>query len=85
MRDTETYKEFANECERIARTMTGEHRKSLLTIAEAWREFAREAERRSESRSCSEDGWNALDADHRCSAGRRCSGHLAITPTRGIS
>jgi hypothetical protein len=35
MRDTETYKEFANECERIARTMTGEHRKSLLTIAEA--------------------------------------------------
>jgi hypothetical protein len=51
MRDTETYKEFANECERIARTMTEEHRKSLLTVAEAWREFAREAERRSESRS----------------------------------
>jgi hypothetical protein len=51
MRDAETYKEFANECERIARTKCGEHRKSLLTIAEAWRELAREAERRSESRS----------------------------------
>ena len=51
MRDAETYERYATECERIARTMTGEHRKSLLAIAEAWRELAREAERRSESRS----------------------------------
>jgi hypothetical protein len=50
MRDADTYKGYANECERIARTMTGEHRKSLLAIAEAWRELAREAERRSKSR-----------------------------------
>jgi hypothetical protein len=50
MRDAETYLRYATECERIARTMTEEHRKSLLAIAEAWRELAREAERRSESR-----------------------------------
>jgi hypothetical protein len=50
MRDSESYERYATECERIARTMSGEQRKSLLTIAEAWRELAREAERRSESR-----------------------------------
>jgi hypothetical protein len=50
MRNAETYQRYATECERIARTMSGEHRKSLLAIAEAWRELARESERRSESR-----------------------------------
>jgi hypothetical protein len=44
MRDAETYGRYATECERIVRTMTGEHRKSLLAIAEAWRELAREAQ-----------------------------------------
>jgi hypothetical protein len=48
MRDAETYERYATECERIARTMSGEQRKSLLAIATAWRELAREAERRSE-------------------------------------
>jgi hypothetical protein len=46
IRDAETYERYAIECERIARTMSGEQRKSLLGIAEAWRELAREAERR---------------------------------------
>jgi hypothetical protein len=46
MRDAETYERYAIECERIAGTMSGEQRKSLLGIAEAWRELAREAERR---------------------------------------
>jgi hypothetical protein len=46
MRGAETYEKYATECERIARTMSGEQRKSLMTIAEAWRELAREAERR---------------------------------------
>jgi hypothetical protein len=50
MRDAETYEQYAAECVRIARTMSEEHRKSLLAIAEAWRELAREAEHRSESR-----------------------------------
>jgi hypothetical protein len=46
MRGAETYEQYATECERIARTMSGEQRKSLVAIAEAWRELAREAERR---------------------------------------
>ena len=50
MRDPEIYERHAAECERIARTMSEEQQKSLLTIAEAWRKLAREAERRSESR-----------------------------------
>jgi hypothetical protein len=46
MRDAQTYKLYATECERIARTMAGEQRNSLLSIAEAWRELARDAERK---------------------------------------
>jgi hypothetical protein len=46
MRDAEEYKQFAVECERIARTMSGEQRNSLLSIAEAWGELARDAERK---------------------------------------
>jgi hypothetical protein len=49
MRNVETYERYAIECERIAKTMSGEQRKSLLAIAEAWRALAREAERRSGS------------------------------------
>jgi hypothetical protein len=48
MRDAETYERYASECERIARTMSGEKRQSLLAIAQAWRELAREAQRRAE-------------------------------------
>jgi hypothetical protein len=46
MRDAETYEQYAIECERITRTMSGEQRKSLLGIAEACLELARKAERR---------------------------------------
>src|ERR1700722_15008407 len=49
MRGADTYEQYATECERIARTMSGEQRKSLMAIAEAWRELAREAERRPSS------------------------------------
>jgi phytoene/squalene synthetase len=47
MSDADRYRQYAIDCERIARTMTGEQRSSLLAIAEAWRELAREAERKS--------------------------------------
>jgi hypothetical protein len=46
MRSAETYEQYATECERIARSMSGEQRKSLLTIAEAWRELARDEKHR---------------------------------------
>jgi hypothetical protein len=47
MRGAQTYKLYATECERIAQMMAGEQRNSLLSIlsiAEAWRELARDAE-----------------------------------------
>jgi hypothetical protein len=50
MREPETYKRYATECERIARTMSEEQRSSLLAIAEAWRELARDAERQGKAR-----------------------------------
>jgi hypothetical protein len=50
MQDAEIYERYAKECERIARTMSGEQHSSLLAIARAWRELAREAERQSDSR-----------------------------------
>jgi hypothetical protein len=49
MQDAETYERYARECERIALTMSGEQRRSLLAIAEAWRELAREAARQADS------------------------------------
>jgi hypothetical protein len=54
MKDAQTYKQYAAECLRIARMMSGEHRSSLLAIAEAWLELAREAERQCETCSRSE-------------------------------
>jgi hypothetical protein len=48
MSDASKYKQYALDCERIAQTMTEEHRNSLLKIAEAWRDLAREAERKSQ-------------------------------------
>jgi hypothetical protein len=47
MQDAERYTQYATECERIARTMSEGQRNSLLSIAKAWRELAREAERKS--------------------------------------
>jgi hypothetical protein len=54
MKDVQTYKHYAAECQRIARTMFGKQRSSLLAIAEAWLELAREAER--QDRSSPESG-----------------------------
>jgi hypothetical protein len=56
MKDAETYARYAAECQRIARTMSGEQRSSLLAIAEAWLELAREAERQGHARAGGGDG-----------------------------
>ena len=45
MKDADTYKRCAAECQRIARTMAQDHRGTLMAIADAWLELAREAER----------------------------------------
>jgi len=45
MRDAATYRRFAEECQRLAMTMSEEHRAVLLEIADAWIKLEQEAER----------------------------------------
>ena len=45
------YREFAKECERLAKDGPARHRPALLKIAEAWRQCALEAERQGNSGS----------------------------------
>jgi hypothetical protein len=45
MRDAKTYRQYAEECRRIAQTMTGQYRLALSEMAKVWEESAREAER----------------------------------------
>jgi hypothetical protein len=45
MRSPEEYRQYARECERIAREGPEENRKILLEIAVAWRQCAEDAER----------------------------------------
>ena len=56
MKDAETYQLYAAECQRIARTMSEEQRSSLLAIAAAWLELARDAERQGHAPSGGGDG-----------------------------
>lgn len=44
MQSPAKYREYAEQCERIARSVPEEHRKVLLEIAKAWRGCAEEAE-----------------------------------------
>jgi hypothetical protein len=41
-----TYRRYAEECQRLAKTMPEEHRRALLEIADAWLVLAQEAERK---------------------------------------
>jgi hypothetical protein len=44
MLESEKYRQYAKDCERIAATMSGEDRKTLLEIGAAWEARAIEAE-----------------------------------------
>lgn len=46
MNSARQYRQNAVDCRRIAETMKGEDRQTLLKIAEAWEKQAQEAERR---------------------------------------
>jgi hypothetical protein len=46
MTSAKQYRQNAADCRRIAATMNGEDRKTLLNIAEAWEQQAQQAERR---------------------------------------
>jgi hypothetical protein len=46
MQDATNYRHYAKECERLAKAMPDESRRTLLEIAAAWRALAAEADRR---------------------------------------
>jgi len=46
MLEAGTYRQYAGDCRRIAQSMNGKDRETLLRIAEAWEQRAREAERK---------------------------------------
>ncbi len=45
MRDAKTYRQFANDCRRIAETMNAKDKAIMLEMAKVWEERALEAER----------------------------------------
>jgi hypothetical protein len=58
MQEAKNYRHYAEECERLAKTMPAEGRRTLLEIAVAWRVLAVEAERQASAapRSPGKDG-----------------------------
>jgi phytoene/squalene synthetase len=49
MGDPKLYRQYAEECRRLARTMPEEHRPALLKIAAAWTKLADESEQQTRS------------------------------------
>ena len=45
MQDAKTYRQYANDCRRIAATMSAKDKTTLLEMARIWDERAEEAER----------------------------------------
>jgi hypothetical protein len=45
MKEAKTYRDYAADCIRMARLMSGKDKDALLKMAEAWEERAQEAER----------------------------------------
>ncbi len=56
MHTPEDYRKYAEECERIARSVSPENRRILLNIARAWRERADDAEEKIKDSPSSVDG-----------------------------
>jgi hypothetical protein len=56
MQNPKDYRRYAEECERIARNGSPEHREILLKIAGAWRECALNAEKKNSDQPSSVDG-----------------------------
>lgn len=51
MLESERFRKYAADCMRIARQMSGNDRRALLEIAEAWETRARDAEKREKAAS----------------------------------
>jgi hypothetical protein len=55
MESTEKYRQFAEDCRRLADKATAKDRIVLLEIAEAWEQCAKEAGRKTERRTDGKD------------------------------
>jgi hypothetical protein len=55
MDDPAIYRKYAEECRRLAKSMSAQDTKILTEIAEAWLECARQAERRASSTGTHEE------------------------------
>jgi hypothetical protein len=49
MKDAKTYREYAADCIRMAKLMGAKDKETLLKMAEAWEERAREADRKAKN------------------------------------
>ena len=59
MQDAETYRRYADDCRKLARTMP-EHREKLADMAATWERLAKAAEKRGDSKPPSHtDGGKA--------------------------
>lgn len=55
MLESEKYRQYAKDCRRIAASMSGKNRQTLLEIAAAWETRAGEAERKPAKPDCGRD------------------------------
>jgi hypothetical protein len=56
MRDSNTYRHYANDCRRIAETMSAKDKAIMLEMAKVWDERASEAERQVANQVANKDG-----------------------------
>ena len=56
MQDSNTYRHYANDCRRIAKTMSAKDKAIMLEMAKVWDERASEAERQVANQVANKDG-----------------------------
>jgi hypothetical protein len=56
MQDSNTYRHYANDCRRIAETMSAKDKAIMLEMAKVWDERASEAERQVANQVANKDG-----------------------------
>jgi hypothetical protein len=56
MQEANTYRQYANDCRRIAETMSAKEKAIMLEMAKVWDERASEAERQVANQVANKDG-----------------------------
>jgi hypothetical protein len=63
MKKSQTYREYAADCVRIAKSMSAKDRETLLEMARAWEDRAREADRQEKERQENEADSDKADSE----------------------